>query len=382
MAVVVYVPSRLGEGFFTDLPAPTAGDDAKAITYDHSTQVFVYAAASAVPGGSTAQVQYNNAGAFAGDAGMTYDAANDRLTVAGGLVVPSMRPELDGPTALQLQNAAGTAVVTVDTTNNALLLPGMTNLAQAFSGFEIAAPDGTKLVSFQGIKDNGGKTTSFYSNNRRYSDGNWSAVGHDATRPGITHFMIDNIWSLWTFAANSIDPVFVLNVSTTGLRIDPVGALVYPPPNSTAHLELAGSTTARASLRIRSGTAPTAPNDGDMWNDGNAYTVMVNGTNAVNTDGGLSVWMQSSLQARNVGRLLWQYTDKTDATRVTKGALTAYYQSTERKAIHWSADASGPLLSFGAVTTPIATPVLATGASATPDDIIQVLQNLGLVKQS
>jgi len=43
MAVVVYVPSRLGEGFFTDLPAPTAGDDAKAITYDHDTGAFVYA---------------------------------------------------------------------------------------------------------------------------------------------------------------------------------------------------------------------------------------------------------------------------------------------------------------------------------------------------
>jgi hypothetical protein len=39
------------------------------------------------PGGSTTQLQYNDAGAFAGDAGMTYDAANDALTVNGSLVL-------------------------------------------------------------------------------------------------------------------------------------------------------------------------------------------------------------------------------------------------------------------------------------------------------
>lgn len=33
------------------------------------------------PGGSTTQVQYNSSGAFAGDAGMTYNAATDTLTV-------------------------------------------------------------------------------------------------------------------------------------------------------------------------------------------------------------------------------------------------------------------------------------------------------------
>lgn len=114
----------------------------------------------------------------------------------------------------------------------------------------------------------------------------------------------------------------------------------------TAAIDCAPSTTTRASFRARAGTAPTTPNDGDLWNDGNAYVVMVNGTNAVNTDGGLSVWMQSSTTARNVGRLLWQYTTKTDATRVSEGSLTAYYQSTERKAVRWSADSGGPTLGF------------------------------------
>lgn len=42
---------------------------------------------SGSPGGATTQVQYNNAGAFAGDAGFTFDAANDTVQIgAAGLV--------------------------------------------------------------------------------------------------------------------------------------------------------------------------------------------------------------------------------------------------------------------------------------------------------
>ena len=157
-----------------------------------------------------------------------------------------------------------------------------------------------------------------------------------------------------------------------------IGGVTIP----TALADVGASTTARASLRIRNGTWPTTPNDGDFGNDGNAINIMVNGTNAVNTDGGLGIYMQSSTDDRPVGRLLWQYTTKTDASRATRGSLTAFYTSTERKAITWGADASGPLLSFGTVTTPIAIQVLATGAGATADDIITALQAIGLVKQS
>src|SRR5688572_398197 len=41
--------------------------------------------ASATPGGATTQVQYNNAGAFAGDSGMVYNAATDTLTLLGNI---------------------------------------------------------------------------------------------------------------------------------------------------------------------------------------------------------------------------------------------------------------------------------------------------------
>jgi len=160
------------------------------------------------------------------------------------------------------------------------------------------------------------------------------------------------------------------------------GGIGINQSNPTSFLDVPAGASAKASLRIRSGTWPTTPNDGDIVNNGSAIAMMVNGTSAVNTDGGLAVWMQSSTTARNVGRLLWQYTDKTDATRATRGSVTAFHTSTEHKPITWGANSGGALLSFYDIVTPIARQVLATGAGRTVDDVITTLQALGLVKQS
>ena len=46
---------------------------------------------------------------------------------------------------------------------------------------------------------------------------------------------------------------------------------------ATALTDIGGSTTSRASLRIRSGTAPTSPNDGDIWFDGTDIKMRIGG---------------------------------------------------------------------------------------------------------
>ncbi len=46
----------------------------------------------------------------------------------------------------------------------------------------------------------------------------------------------------------------------------------------TAALDIAASITAASSFRIRSGTAPSSPNDGDIWYDGTDIKIRVGGT--------------------------------------------------------------------------------------------------------
>lgn len=50
---------------------------------DFNTDLPATIAAAVVPAGSTTQVQFNNAGAFGADAGLTYDASGDLLAVKG-----------------------------------------------------------------------------------------------------------------------------------------------------------------------------------------------------------------------------------------------------------------------------------------------------------
>ena len=45
-----------------------------------------------------------------------------------------------------------------------------------------------------------------------------------------------------------------------------------------ALLHVGASTTARASLRIDNGTAPTSPANGDIWSDGTNLLIRLGGT--------------------------------------------------------------------------------------------------------
>jgi hypothetical protein len=52
----------------------------------------------------------------------TFTAAQ---TFSGALTAPGMKPASDSTTAVQIQNAAGTAILTVDTTNSSVLITGL-----------------------------------------------------------------------------------------------------------------------------------------------------------------------------------------------------------------------------------------------------------------
>lgn len=82
-------------------------------------------------GGANTQVQFNDGGAFGGDAGLTYDKATDVLTATGGFVGPSLSAASGGITLLGAQPNAGTnQVVRI---GNAPALGGSTELISFYS---------------------------------------------------------------------------------------------------------------------------------------------------------------------------------------------------------------------------------------------------------
>lgn len=224
------------------------------------------------PGGSTTQVQYNNAGAFAGDAGMTYNVANARLTVAGGIVAPSMRPASDSTTALQWQDAAGTAVVTGDSANGRLHV-GSTSVIDTSSWgtsgryltvFNASGVEaGATLQVGSHRNSNGAGTGAFefmnLANSGGTGGGNRTLVSiYSAIETSNSNSTRDCGGAL-KFFTKSQGSLGSVKMSLTGAGLLGVGV------DPTALLDLAASTATRASLRIRVGTAPTTPNTGDIW---------------------------------------------------------------------------------------------------------------------
>ena len=120
----------------------------------------------------------------------------------------------------------------------------------------------------------------------------WNAIVKDWTVSSVNGSTI-------TYLVDKVTPLFSLGNSTatiTGIDYNPdftgssgtithyamrirSGLSAFGQTNApTAFMDLAASTTAAASLRIRSGTAPSSPNDGDIWYDGTDIKMRVGGT--------------------------------------------------------------------------------------------------------
>lgn len=157
----------------------------------------------------------------------------------------------------------------------------------------------------------------------------------------------------------SADPVNIYAGNAARIVVGATGLTsIGHSATGTAYADVAASTTSAASLRLRSGSAPTTANDGDIWNDGalsyygaNSTTnAVVNhlrlrrdstGTAAAGFGLGIIAELESSTtNAQSAGRLTWEWATATHASRAAKGRLTAYYTSTEREAITWVANST------------------------------------------
>lgn len=109
------------------------------------------------PGGSTGQFQWNNAGAFAGSSGLTYNSTDSRATAVNGIeypggtgkVVLSGATGLDATRTQELPNASGVVVLEANPTsltNKTINVTDNTLTATGGAAGDLLVHNGTKFV--------------------------------------------------------------------------------------------------------------------------------------------------------------------------------------------------------------------------------------------
>lgn len=250
MPLAVYVPSRITE--FVDVPSPTSGDDGKALTYNHSGTDFAYVAFEADGAVAGHEAAGDPHAGYLLATGTRAGATSQAQTFTNGLVTGTVKPASDSTTAVLVQNAAGSVdVLTVDTSNARVAVNGAISSATFtvnqhvdVNGIRVYGYD-DKSSDYIGLGINAGGS-GFFS-----TTGNMIFLATGGTQirfggPGDIRF---------TDASNNIG-LIMLQTRRVGL-----GGVTNP----TALCHLGASTTSNASLCISTGTAPTSPNDGDIW---------------------------------------------------------------------------------------------------------------------
>lgn len=149
--------------------------------------------------------------------------------------------------------------------------------AQANVGTDLSNANTFSLITSYSSSQNVQSTTaqtitsivSFNDNSTFFSGGAHVVTNHYAFRsvaPTLGSATITNRWGI------SLEDAAANNVFAGRSAMGQAAGTA-----ATALVDVGASTTAAASLRIRSGTAPTTPNDGDIWFDGTALRIRIAG---------------------------------------------------------------------------------------------------------
>lgn len=149
--------------------------------------------------------------------------------------------------------------------------------AQANVGADLSNANTFSLITSYSSSQNVQSTTaqtitsivSFNDNSTFFSGGAHVVTNHYAFRsvaPTLGAATITNRWGI------SLEDAAANNVFAGRSAMGQAAGTA-----ATAQVDVGASTTAAASLRIRSGTAPTTPNDGDIWFDGTALRIRIAG---------------------------------------------------------------------------------------------------------
>jgi len=184
----------------------------------------------------------------------------------------TIRPENNSTTAWQWQQANGTVILNIDSTNNRV---GVKTNAPACD-FDV---NGVVGIVPDTVGNQGAKLRLRASN-----DANWGFSFTNATGAGSDEY--HGRFHL-SSAANGVKRQYQICDTTNGgativvrgaINMD-TGYMAMGHATPTAFCHPAASVAAAASLRIPAGVAPTSPNDGDIWNDSTqkAYIAYLSG---------------------------------------------------------------------------------------------------------
>lgn len=190
-------------------------------------------------------------------------ASTGRQVFSAGITTGIVRVPSNSTTAGQWQDASGTAVVTVDTMNRGVIISNwLRNATGSISQYSAPSTVNQFLFSSNGFFDANAAV--------------WYAL--DATLPGWRCDMASH-----TSSNSDIFTVFHRNAGAAAnswaqyLAVFGSGNMALGAHVATALLDLAASNTTRSSLRLRSGVAPTSPNNGDIWFDGTNLKIQIAG---------------------------------------------------------------------------------------------------------
>lgn len=203
------------------------------------------------------------------------------------LIGPIWGPAADSTTAIKVTKAdLSTAVLTVDTTNgffgiNATPTHSLT-LANANTIALYSTAD--QVTNYQRLKisSTSGNVVSY-----DLEKGGSGATGYHSWKVGGTALLeVDSSQALFygnLMAGGTDNSKDIGRLSASPLRFrsmylgTSIQVGVAANTAISAVVDVAASTTARASLRIRTGAAPTSPNDGDIWQDNTNIYIRLNG---------------------------------------------------------------------------------------------------------
>ncbi|MBP2655901.1 MAG: hypothetical protein H6Q73_3470, partial [Firmicutes bacterium] len=190
------------------------------------------------------------------------------LSVAGKLTVPSLEVDgtttLDGTLAVAGNVGIGTSATPprdAVTGRHYLTIKGSTGLGALELTSAASDADAVQIGHIAFVDSNCSVTENGIAFVTAYLDGDTSN-----NRGGALAFS--------TKADNATTISERMRITADGY----VGVITTSP---TAALDLPASTTSRASLRVRAGTAPTSPNAGDLYNNGSSL-YFYNGSTAYN----------------------------------------------------------------------------------------------------